>query len=530
MRIYFTNAQLYDGTGDKACKGHLLIEDDRIVSIRFGDAASDVKADQVVNCERLAIAPGFIDAHSHNDWFAARQGKQRFFKPFLEQGITTQVTGNCGFSPFGYERGTKHEPLIGSGLFTHGDAQGDLSTLSGFMAAAGALPVNLHPLLGHMSSRVSLAGYETRALTADELRAQDALLERELEAGAAGLSFGLMYEPDRYATYDELKRAALLAKKYDRPLTVHARACSAASTSYNPPVGGRAHNLRALDEMLRLVRETDVSMQFSHLIFVGSKTWKTVDEALMLIDEINREGHSFFYDSYAMLYGASLITVVLPGWYLTLPKAKRSQPAALARLAVEVGVTKRLLGFDFRDIQITWAGLEHADIVGKNIHEIALLWGISDLRAYLRLVDDTDGKGRVLMYKYLTDEILARLMADDKCLAMTDAWIEEQGMQNPAAFCCFPEFLRIARVKHTFARTIRQMTGATADRFALKERGYLREGYFADLVIFDPDTVAPAADRNGAPIGIQQVYLNGAQVVKDGQAVQDANAGRFILR
>lgn len=137
-----------------------------------------------------------------------------------------------------------------------------------------------------------------------------------------------MYEPDRYAPYEELRRAARMAQRYGRVLTVHARACSAASTSYSPPVGGRAHNLRALDRDGSTSRaETGVKLQFSHLIFVGARTWRTVDEALRLIDRANAEGLSFHYDSYAMMYGASVITVVLPPWYLTLPESRRRSAA-----------------------------------------------------------------------------------------------------------------------------------------------------------------------------------------------------------
>lgn len=528
MRTHFANAQLYDGTLSSPIRADLLIEDDRIVQV---SSSIRSRADTTLDCTGLAIAPGFIDAHSHNDWFAARAGNSRFFRPFLEQGVTTQVTGNCGFSPFGFEADSSNAALIGSGLFSRGDALGDLSTLEGFVhASQDRLPLNLHPLLGHMSSRISIAGRDSRPLCEDELKRQDFLLERELDAGAGGISFGLMYEPDRYAPYAELKRAALIAKKYDRPLAVHARACSAASTSYHPPFGGRAHNLRALDEMLSLARETGVSLQFSHLIFVGAKTWRTVEESLRLIERANRAGCSFFYDSYAMMYGASVITVVLPAWYLTLPREKRRSPAIRARLAVEIGVTKRLLGFDFSDIQIAWAGAKHASLTGRTVSEIAAHWGVSDLQAYLRLVDDTDGTARVLMHKYLTPEILERLMSDGRCLYMTDAWMEDEGMQNPAAFCCFPEFLRIAREKHTLARTIRQMTGATADRFGLKDRGYLREGAFADLVVFNPRMVAPGADVNGRPVGVRQVFVNGRQAVRNGAAVDGVCAGRFLLK
>lgn len=529
MRIHFKNAKVYDGTDKKPRTTDVLVENGRVARVVPFLPVTD--AERVVDCAGLSLAPGFIDAHSHNDWFVPRPDRRRFFAPFLEQGITTQVTGNCGFSPFGWEADSPHQALIGSGLFSLEKAEGELSTLNGFCRSGeGKLPVNIHPLLGHMSGRISLAGYQNRMLSQDELKRQDRLLERELDMGAGGVSFGLMYEPDRYAAYDELKRAALLCKKYGRPVTVHARACSAASTSYGLPFGGRPHNLRALDEMLQLTRETGVEMQFSHLIFVGEKSWGTAEEALALIDEINREGFRFYYDSYAMMYGASVITVVLPSWYLTLPREKRSSPLVRARLAVEIGVTKKVLGFSFSDIQIAWAGEKHRDIVGLTVDKIAGRWGMSELDAYLRLVDDTEGTGRVLMHKYLTPDILARLTADVKCLYMTDAWIEDEGLQNPAAFGCFPEFLRLAREKGTLAHTIRQMTGATAERFRLKDRGVIREGAWADLVLFDETTVAPGADANGRPVGIREVYVGGVLAVENGQAVEAPAAGRFLLR
>lgn len=526
MRILLQNGLCLDGTGNAAFPADVLLDGERVAQI--GPQLS-VPADQVIDVSGLCIAPGFIDAHSHNDWFVARPDNFRFFAPFLEQGITTQVTGNCGFSPFGYEPATPHLNLLGSGLFSQADAKGDLSALGGFEASADSLPLNIAPLYGHMSARISVAGYDSRPLTETELERVDALTEAALQAGAGGVSLGLMYEPDRYAPYEELLRAARLCQKYDVPLTVHARACSAASTSYSPPVGGRAHNLRALDEMLALSRETGVKLQFSHLIFVGEKTWKTMDEALLLIHERNAEGGSFFYDSYAMLYGASVITVVLPSWYLSLPVDKRQSAWVKARMAVEIGVTKKLLGFDFTDIVIAYAGEKHTALAGKTVRDIAREKGMSDLSAYLWLVDETEGKGRVLMHKYLTPEILDRLMSDDHCLCMTDAWLEEAGMQNPACFSCYPEFLRLARERDSLPFTVRQMTGATADRFALRDRGYLREGGFADVTVFDPRTVAPDLDPEKRPHGIRHVFVNGQQVVADGQAAK-ASAGRMLLR
>lgn len=200
MRIHFKGAKLYDGTDKKPRITDVLVENGRVA--RVVPFLPVENAERVMDCAGLSLAPGFIDAHSHNDWFVARPDRLRFFAPFLEQGITTQVTGNCGFSPFGWEADSRYRSLIGSGLFDNEKAEGDVSTLSGFCKAAqGRLPLNIHPLVGHMSSRISLSGYQNRPLSEQEVARQDRLLERELDMGAGGISFGLMYEPDRYASY-----------------------------------------------------------------------------------------------------------------------------------------------------------------------------------------------------------------------------------------------------------------------------------------------------------------------------------------
>jgi len=528
MKTVLKNGIIMDGSGEKSFKGSVILEDQRILDIlpgTFDDTSFDGKS---IDCSGKIIAPGFIDAHSHNDWFAHRKNPVPYFKSFLEQGITCQVTGNCGFSPFGYEKNSPYTHLLGSGLFETGEVQGDYSSFQGWsQVAENFSPLNIVPLLGHGSVRIGLAAYENRQLTVQEQALHDAKIEEAFDEGVYGLSLGLMYEPDRYADFAELEAAAKIVAKRGGVLTVHSRAQSAASTSYGSPVGGEAHNIRALKEMIELTRRTGVRMQYSHQIFVGESTWKTVDKSLELIDKARSEGLDFAYDLYSMTFGVSVITVVLPSWFLSIPENKRSHPVNKFRLSLEIMLTKKLLGFGFSDIEVAWAGEAAKDLCGKRISDLAREWDLSELEAYIKVVDTSQKKGRVNMYKYYNEAIIQKLIKHEPSIFMTDAWIEKEGIQNAAAFSCFPRFLELSRTGKTISleKTIRKMSGATADRFHIADRAYIRKGYFADLTIFDPETIAPGKDLLGRPIGISEVFVNGRLLVSQGIAHEEKMTG-----
>ncbi len=526
MKRLLKKGRIIDGSGKPSFAGSVLLEEGKIADIITGE--TDIPFDgQVIDCTGKVIVPGFIDAHSHNDWFAARKDPMPYFLPFLEQGITTQVVGNCGFSPFGYEKNTPYKHLLGSGLFKTGEEYGDYSTFAGWCeAAARTTPVNLIPLQGHGSVRIGLSGYENRPLTGEEMKKRDEKLRESLEQGAFGLSLGLQYEPDRYAPNEELEAAARLVAKYNGVLTVHSRAASSSSTSYQPPVGGEPHNLRALKEMIELAGKTGVRLQYSHLLFVGESTWKTAEAALSLIRGARAGGVDICYDFFSMTFGVSVITVILPNWFLSLSPQMRKKRLNHLRLAFETEITKRALGFSFQDIQVAWAGPGGEAITGKRISEIARQWNMKELDTYLKVVEMSEGKGRVNMYRYYNDEILLKLMQDEHSLFMTDAWIEENGVQNAASYVGFPKFLELARQKKpiTLEKAVQKMTGATADRFSVDKRGYLKQGYFADVTVFDPERIQAKGDLPQAPEGIEHVFVNGVHVLVNGRT----EAGRII--
>ena len=523
----FKDAFIYDGAGAEGFKGDILIENDRIVRVEKHIIPED--GWEVIDLNGLSVSPGFIDAHSHNDWFAIKNAPQKYFEPFIRQGITSFVTGNCGLSAVGFESQSQHVDKVGGGLFSYADTTGVYPTVSGFFEAIDRnSPCNIAVLAGHCTARASVAGYENRPLTDEELTKMLDLMENALKEGACGLSLGLMYEPGIYASIEELKEVARLCEKYDRPMTVHPRACSAVSMAY--PLLGRPHLLRALDELVEIASGTRMKLHYSHAIFVGRRSFRCKDELLAILHRLKDRGIDIGFDIYSELLGVSVITVVLPAWYQALSPSQKRHWFNKLKLSISIRATIILLAFGWNDIQIAYIGPGYEKYEGKSVAQIAKEMGKSCLDAYLDLCEMSDFKGRINMGPYSTPEIVSELSKDDICLYMTDAWVEEHGIQNPAIYDCFPKFLKfsLCGTGDTMPATIRKMTGAVAERFSLKQRGLIKPGYYADLTFFDETKLRNGKPDQGQSFGIEKVYINGIKVL-DGN-VLDAEAIRHSGR
>lgn len=517
MKTLLKNGKIYDGTGADAFMGDILFENDKILKV-----APDLqdKADTVIDLEGKSISSGFIDAHSHNDWFAIKNEPLPYFEPFIRQGITTFVTGNCGISATGFEKDCKYVDKMGGGLFFFNDTTGEYGSMDEYFAAVdGNCPCNIAALVGHCSARAAVAGYANRKLTPEEEAQMLYILEKNLQQGAAGVSLGLMYEPGLYADTDELKKIVSLCVKYNKPLTVHPRANSAVSMSY-PELFGRSHLLRAVDELVEISKGTNLKLQYSHAIFVGTSSFKDKDELVQIINDLRKNGVDAMFDIYDECLGVSVITVILPAWYQGMSPAERKKPVNKLKLSVLIKATSMLLGFGFDDIEIAYIGEGYEKYEGKTVHQIAKEEGVKDLDAYLMLCEKSNFKGRVNMGPYSTPEIISEFEHNENCFYMTDAWVEEHGIQNPAIYDCFPKFLRdsLRGTGDTMPNTVRRMTGAAADRFMLDGRGYVKEGCYADFTVFNEEEIKSAVPDKTQSFGIEKVFING-RLVLDGDAL-----------
>ena len=527
--IILKNGVVYDGSGTKPFKGDILIEGDRILNI--SDNIQPEEGWEVVDLEGLSVSPGFIDAHSHNDWFAIKKDTRKYFEPFIRQGITSFVTGNCGLSAVVFESQTKHVDKIGGGLFSFHDTTGIYPSVSEFFASIDKnTPCNIAVLAGHCSARASVTGYENRALSDDELKRMLDIMENALKDGACGLSLGLMYEPGIYAGIQELKEVARLCEKYDRPMTVHPRACSAVSMTY--PLLGRPHLLRALDELVQIADGSRMKLHYSHAIFVGRRSFRCKDELMHILHDLKNKGVDIGFDIYSELLGVSVITVVLPAWYQALSAKEKRHWFNKLKLRILIDATIVLLGFGWNDIQIAYIGPGYEKYEGKTVAQIAKEMGKSCLDAYLDLCEMSEFKGRVNMGPYSTPEIVSELSKDESCLYMTDAWVEDHGVQNPAIYDCFPKFLKfsLCGTGDTMPNTIRKMSGAVADRFSIKDRGYIKPGYYADITVFDESKLREGEPDQEMSFGIEGVYINGINVLNGDMLDTEAmkHSGRAI--
>ena len=508
----FKDALIYDGTGSASFKGDILVENDRITKVENNIKPED--GWEIIDLNGLSVSPGFIDAHSHNDWFAIKNDPQKYFEPFIRQGITSFITGNCGLSAVGFESESHHQEKVGGGLFSYTDTTGIYPTVAEFFSAIDRnTPCNIAVLAGHCTARASVAGYDNRPLTEEEREKMLGIMEKAIKEGACGLSLGLMYEPGIYAGVEELKAVARLCEKYDRPMTVHPRACSAVSMTY--PLLGRPHILRALDELVEIASGTRMKLHYSHAIFVGRRSFRCKDELLEILHGLKDRGVDIGFDIYSELLGVSVITVVLPAWYQALSPAKKRHWFNKLKLNILIRATIVLLGFGWDDIQIAYIGPGYEKYEGKTVAKIAEEMGKPCLDAYLDLCEMSNFKGRINMGPYSTPEIVSELSKEDRCLYMTDAWVEDHGIQNPAIYDCFPKFLKfsLCGTGDTMPETIRKMTGAVAKRFSIMDRGEIKPGYYADLTIFDERDLRDGQPDKEQSFGIMKVYINGMKVL-----------------
>ena len=529
--LLLKNGLIVDGSGRKGYPGNLLIKGPRIEQV--SENPIELEGCASIDCTGLVIAPGFIDVHSHMDRALSYQGHEDLKTPFTAQGCTTFIAGNCGSSAGSLRRDNRHVSQIT--LFEKFPQPVDWDSMEGYFTHLERIGLshNLVQLAGHGTEWVTLRGRNPNPFSADEKLSIFRRLEEALDQGAAGVSFGLQYEPDIFCPPEQIREVGRLLKRKNKILTVHGRAYSKVSGAFRER-GGTPHNVLALQEMIEVARETGVRLQYSHLMFAGFKSFPSYEQCLENLDKTVPDGVDVKTDTYPYHCGYSVINVILPGWFLANIPANYHDPEALERVERALARMPEHNGFGFGDIQIMNA--DHPDLGkydGWFLSDIAGDLGFSPAKAALFLSEKTKGRTHILNHQYSDMKIIDALISHPSCLFMTDSTVSVAGLQNPASFGSFPLVLQYARDRKlvSLEEAVRRMTGATAERFNLKERGFLKKGYVADITVFDWQKIKDhntVTKTDQAPSGIEAVFINGRQVMKGGRVDSSILAGEVI--
>ena len=535
--LILANGTVLDGSGSNGINADIGVNGDRITAVGNLAAAS---ASRTLDCADKIVAPGFIDMHSHADWVIPQSDHGAVLAPLLEQGITTVVAGNCGCSPAPFVEGNRRLlPLIGRMLHDHdldyrwrgmGEFLGDLERQG--------VALNVAQLAGHGTIRAAVKGMSSDPASPAEIAAMADLLRAALDEGAIGFSTGLGYAPGVFATTDELVGVTAPLRERNGVYTSHARSYIALGRLDDP--AQMPSNLHALDETATVFRAHGVKVQHSHLIFVGDQTWPTTDRALEHLDRlIDDEGVDIACDAFPYVGGNTTLVVFMPPWTLNDLRTAVNDPEQRQRAAATLNWVLPTLGMRWEDTQILWVPRrEQSHYEGRTIADVARERGTDPTETYLDLVGELGSQTRIMNWNYSgrdeEEASLRKVLAHSRTCFETDTILTGNGVDNPASYGTFPRLLgRYVRELGLMSlqEAVRRMTGFSADRMGIRDRGRLAKGLAADLVVFDSATVGDNATRrepNRSPSGIDWVVLNGEVVVEHGRFDRTRHAGRVL--
>lgn len=500
--VIIRGGTIYDGGTGKPVVGDVAIRGDRIVAVgRIGR----ITAPRVVDAKGMIVAPGFIDPHTHADGFLRSPDPAVRVNPaWLHQGVTTVMIG------------------------VDGNGTPDVAADSGKLAASG-IGTNIVPFVGFGPVRQRVLGQDARAPSPAELDAMKALVAKGMCEGAAGLSTGLFYAPQSFATTDEVvavaREAAIRGGLYD----THQRD----ESSYSLGLIG------SVEEAIAIGRRAGMPVHFAHLKALGVDVHGQAGAVIAAIDAARRAGIDVTADQYPWLAsGSNLDASLLPRWAVDGGGAallkRLDDPATLARIRDEMQDNLRRRGGASALLLIA----QGFPWTGQTLAKVAEGWKLDPRDAALRIIRQSiEAKNRG--EKGGGTAVASFNMAQaDVDLFMQQPWMvtsSDGSDGHPRMFATFPEkYVRyvLERKVIDLATFIRQSTGRTADIYKLDRRGYLRPGYFADVVVFDPAAYAPRADYvrpRELSVGVRQLFVNGALALDQARAT-GLKAGRALLR
>jgi N-acyl-D-amino-acid deacylase len=499
---------IVDGTGAAPAEGDVVVQDGRIVSVGACAAGDSVWAMgtncRVIDCSGKVIAPGFIDAHSHSDLQIVNNRTEK-----LLQGVTSEVVGNCGFSPYPAPQDPQVLRDFANGILCGDEAWGWASASDYLASASQSKVATVASLVGHGSLRIKVAGNTSRQLTGSELDTMCHLLGEAIDDGAAGFSSGLMYAPGSGATAEELTALARAAARKGAIYATHMRSYSAGL-------------VQAVEEQISIARASGCALQISHLQAAGDDYWPLQQRAIDAIEEASADGVDVTFDAYPWLAGSTVLTQILPQSALDGGMAQ-----LLNRLAdpVRRGMIRQGIRPEARwsGVVITAAAKDEALLVGRSIEDIAHERGIKPEDAVMDILLEQEGHVTIVEHCQSLENLHA-LVTHPLAMVVTDG-VYTRGRSHPRLYATFPLLLGdLVRERKwlSLEEAIHKVTCKPASRFHMSGRGRIAPGCEADITIFDPESIHTDATYEVPavpPTGIHSVWRQGRMVVNAGVVV-----------
>jgi N-acyl-D-amino-acid deacylase len=518
------DARIVDGTGAPAFTSDVRVQGGRIADIQPSLPASG----KVIEAAGRYLAPGFIDAHCHDDLICLRS-PDRVEK--IMQGVTSLVVGNCSFSLYPTVPGSAdHLREHFSTLL--GEIGAD-EVFDGFSAYRYALhrmgiSLNVISLVGHAALRLSVLGYERRPATRDERSKMQQLLERQLVDGAFGLSLGLVYPPSAYADTEELQALAETTGAHGKILAAHVR-------SYEGAL------LESIDEFLALLETSKAPGLLSHLQAAGRPNWGKIPAAIAQLESANARGLDVSFDMYPYLAGSSYLLQLVPpamhegGVQALMASLRNGDGREQLRQSIEdpnAPWISKVAMIGWGNVRISGTSNPALKAFeGLDMEQAAAREGTSPLDFMVRLILEDEGQTTIVMFQ-LDHADLRAACTHGLHMVGSDGLPRPGTKPHPRAFGTFPRMAgRLRRDEHWFSLedAVRRMTSVAAGRFGLKDRGVIAPGMVADLVLFD-ETIEDRAtfdDPSQLPTGVEMVWVAGEAVVANSQPT-GARPGRVL--
>lgn len=523
--IKIVNGLVFDGANNSATHCDIGINNNMIT--KMGDLSAE-NAERTIDADGMVVCPGFIDTHSHSDTYLLIEPSAA---SKIYQGITTEICGNCGASA---------APLNGSYKMPSDWLDKDYSALGRARSPSGPPwqsvaeyrklyesvkpAINAALLIGHNTLHAGICGYEPRAATADEMRTMLKELERALDEGGIGLSSGLAYPPGSAVPREEIIELCKVVARHGGLYTTHMRSES-------------GELLEAIDESIDIAERSGARLQISHLKASGQGNWGKIEAALERI-RAAKNRMSIGSDRYPYTAGCTDLDILLPQW-----ATYGGRDAILARIRAPESRRKLRAEFDDKPADywdnVMVGSTQYEEFKGKYLPEVAASLGMETVDAFLHLIDTDDLKTGGIFFS-MSEENLWRVLAEPYVSLGSDGSMRapwgplSKDHPHPRAYGSHTKFLRAALDGKTvpLSEAIYKMTGLPAEQFGLKKRGLLKEGYAADILVFDPDAIrenTTYAHPHQLSNGMRHVIVNGIHSLVDGKHT-DQRGGRFLAR